>query len=175
MLATTLVGDQRHLGLAGRAAGQVENGGVVRGDAAAYAGEQCGVARQGVAAEPAQRLESDRFFGFAGEQDPMRDLRIAQRFERLRVFHEDGARTGGFDRTYQVRGRVARIHRGGDRAVGDDAQIGQVELEPGFGVERDDVAFADAERAQTGGDLFGGTPVLVPGIDGVGAVGRGLA
>ena len=105
----------------------------------------------------------------------MRDRRAAQRLQRLRVFHEDGARAGGFNGAHQVGGRVARIHGGGDRAVGDDAQIGQVELEAGLGVQRDDVAFADAERAQTGGNLLGGSLVLVPGIDGVGAVGRGLA
>ena len=72
-------------------------------------------------------------------------------------------------------GRVARIHRGGDGAVGDDTQIGQVELQAGFGIEGDDVAFADTERAQAGRDLLGGSPVLVPRIDGIGAVGRGLA
>ena len=142
---------------------------------AAYAVEQSGIAGQRIAAQPAQRFESDRAFGFAGEQDPVRDRCAAQRLQRLRVFHEDGARAGGFDGAHQVRGRIARIHGGGDGAVGDDAQIGQVELQPGFGIERDDVALADAERAQTGGDLLGGAPVLVPGIDGVGAVGRGLA
>ena len=99
----------------------------------------------------------------------------AQRLERLRVFDEDGARAGGLDGAHQVRGRIARVHGGGDGAVGEDAEIGQVELQAGFGVEGDDVAFADAERAQTGGDLLGGSPVLVPGIDRVGAVGRGLA
>ena len=72
-------------------------------------------------------------------------------------------------------GRIARVHRGGDGAVGHDAQIGQVELQAGFGIERDDVAFADPERPQAGRDLLGGRLVLVPGIDGIGAVGRGLA
>src|ERR1039457_1875481 len=85
------------------------------------------------------------------------------------------ARAGGVDGAHQVRGRIVRVHGGGNGAVGEDAEIGQVELETGFGVESDDVAFGDAERAQTGGDFFGGAPVLVPRIDEVGAIGRGLA
>src|ERR1019366_631393 len=84
-------------------------------------------------------------------------------------------RAGGLDGAHQVRGRIVRVHGGGNGAVGEDAEIGQVELETGFGVESDDVAFGDAERAQTGGDFFGGAPVLVPRIDEVGAIGRGLA
>ena len=105
----------------------------------------------------------------------MCDRRPAQRLQRPRVFHKDGARAGGFDGAHQVRGRVARIHGGGDGAVGDYAQIRYVELQPGFRVEGDDVAFTDAERAQAGGDFLGGTPVLVPGIDGVRAIRRWLA
>src|ERR1039458_2781770 len=101
--------------------------------------------------------------------------RAAQGLERLRVFDEDGARAGGLDGAHQVRGRIVRVQGGGDGAVGEDAEIGQVELETGFGVESDDVAFGDAERAQTGSDFFGGAPVLVPRIDEVGAIGRGLA
>src|ERR1039458_2524685 len=111
----------------------------------------------------------------AGGRDPVRGGRAAQGLERLRVFDEDGARAGGLDGAHQVRGRIVRVQGGGDRAVGEDAEIGQVELETGFGVESDDVAFGDAERAQTGGNFFGGAPVLVPRIDEVGAIGRGLA
>ena len=105
----------------------------------------------------------------------MRDRCPAQRLQCLRVFHKDGARAGGFDGAHQVRGRVARIHGGGDGTVGDDPQIRYVELQPRFGVEGDDVAFTDAERAQAGSDFLGGTPVLVPGIDGVRAVRLWLA
>src|ERR1039458_3490260 len=102
----------------------------------------------------------------------MRGGRAAQGLERLRVFDEDGARAGGLDGAHQVRGRIVWVHGGGDGAVGEDAEIGQAELETGFGVESDDSAFIGAERGQTGSDFFGGAPVLVPRIDEVGAIDR---
>ena len=105
----------------------------------------------------------------------MRHGCAAERLERLRVFNKNRARAGRLDSANQVCRRVARVHRGGDRAIGDNTEIGQVELQAGFGIEGDDVAFADPKRTQTSRDLLRGAPVLVPGIDGIGAVGSGLA
>ena len=70
---------------------------------------------------------------------------------------------------------ITGVHGGGDGAVGEDAEVGQIELQAGLGIECHNIAFADAERAEPGGDFFGGALVLVPGEDCVSAIRQGLA
>ena len=109
--------------------------------------------------------------GLAGQENPVGNRRLAQRFQRFGVLHKDGASTGGGQGPDQIRGRIARIHGCRDGAIGHDAQVGQVEFQPGFRVERHHVAPADPQGAQAGGDLLGGLFVLFPGVDRVIAAG----
>ena len=122
------------------------------------------VALHGAAAHLAQLGECDGALGFAGEQDPALDGRLGERLERARVLHESDARAGIADGAHQVAGRVARVHGGGHRAGGHDAQIGEVEFEARFRIERDNVALGHAQAAQPAGDFLHGAQVLGPGI-----------
>src|SRR5471030_3243893 len=89
---------------------------------------------------------------------------IEQGLERLGIFDEDGFGACGFNRANQIFRGVAGVHRGGDGAVGHDAEIGEIELQAGFGIQGDDVAFRQTKGIQAGGDLLHRLFVLVPGI-----------
>ena len=84
----------------------------------------------------------------------------AQQIDGLRLFHEYHARAAGFERLHQVLRGIAGIERGGDRAVGEDAEVGEVEFQPRLRIERDDFALADAQAAQARRDLLRRPPVF---------------
>ena len=146
--------------------------------------KETGIARQGLAAERAEAIERERAGGVAGKENPMFDGGMAGRSlldgdgvesgEGFGVFDEDGAGAGGSQGTSQSGRRVGGIEGGRDGAVGEHAEIGEVELEAGFGIESYDVAGGDAERMQSAGDFFGGLAELIPGVGEVGALAGGL-
>ena len=74
----------------------------------------------------------------------MGDFGGAQALKRFRVFDEDRARVHRFDGADQILGRITGIERRRDRAVCQDAEVGEIELEPRFGIERDYVALGDS-------------------------------
>ncbi len=69
---------------------------------------------------------------------------------------------------------IAGIKRGGDGAVREDSEIGQIEFRAGFGMQRDRVALPDSNPAEPAGDLFGGALILDPTVGLVVALARGL-
>lgn len=89
--------------------------------------------------------------------------RVLQFRERLRVLHEQRLRIGHPDGALQLLQRIARIKRRRYRAVHQDALIGQIELGPRLGTQRNMIALAQAELMQSGGDLFRGFQIPAPG------------
>src|SRR5579884_3165150 len=59
--------------------------------------------------------------------------------------------------------------------MGEDSEIGQIEFEARFGVERDDVALGNAERGEAGGNFLGRAEVLIPRVGQIAAAGSRLA
>ena len=141
-----MVRHQRHLRLARRAGGQVQNRGI--GRRAAVRMRSRSPASRAMASRPRARSASRLTAPSASpvSRNPMLHRSVAQHGQGLRIFDEQGARAGRCNRPHQVRRRIARIHRRGDRPVGHDPQVGQVELQTRLGIEGHHVAFADAER-----------------------------
>ncbi len=159
-----LVRHQRHLRLAGGAAGEVQNGRIGWRISAANPRRQARIPRHRFPSSRAQFVQSQSPVGFTGEQYPVADGRAPQGLQSSRVFDECRACPGRFYGAHQVGRRIAGIHGGGDGAVGHDSQVGQVELQARLRIQRHHVAFGDAEGVQPASDLLHRAPVLIPGI-----------
>ncbi len=132
---------------------------------------QARIPRHRLPSSRAQFVQSQSALGFTGEQDPVANGRAPQGLQSPGVFHECRAGAGRFYGAHQVGRRIAGIHGGGDRAVGHDPQVGQVELQARLRIQRHHVALGDAEGVQPGGDLLYRAPVLIPGIGQVSVTG----
>ena len=92
----------------------------------------------------------------------MADSRRPQRRKDLRGFHEDRAGAHGFDSANQIACRIARINRRRHGTIPQYPQVGKIELEPRFGIERHHVAFFfDAQQRSRPAEIFRARP---PGI-----------
>ena len=111
---------------------------------------------------------------FAGQQNPVPHRRLAQRLRGGRRLRQRPRARRSSDGAHQVLGRIAGVQGGRDGAVGDHPQIGQVEFQARFRIERHHVALANAQGAQTRGDFLHRPPVLIPGVGQVGVFGPGL-
>ena len=157
-----VVRNHGHFRLARGPGGEIQNRDIGRLHFGDDTAEQRRIGGHGAAPEFAQAGQRQRTLALAREQDPMPDRSAAQSVEHPRLFQEHGAGAAGGERLHQFRRRIAGIQRGGDGAVGENSQVGEIEFQAGFGVERDDVAASDSQAAQPGGDLLGGGLVLGP-------------
>ena len=141
-----LVRHQRHFRFAGGAGGEVKDGRIgrrLRARAAARAIRGRGSRHRGPVARSAASV-------MAPSASPVNRIQCSTRAPRsaANVFGSSTktARAHRFEWCAPGRRRVAGIHGGGDGAVGENSEIGQIELQPRLGIERDHVAFGDPER-----------------------------
>ncbi len=104
-----LVRHQRHLGLARGAGGEIEDGRVGGGAGGEELFRHGGIRIQRFPAQPPQFVQGDGARGFSRQQNPVLHRRLANRRQRLRIFHKHGPGLHRGQRLHQVRGRIARV------------------------------------------------------------------